>query len=163
MSRRLFGATFVLSILAGCAAPNPRIKTKLNDAAMLVGSIPVDPLRWNAITSRVNRHDATFSILFGNDAAVRHSRTNASHDYPTGSVIAFVTWHQQEDIRWFGGQIPAAAKSVEFVSVESGEQGRPSVAYEVYEGSPLKKTSLADDRANSRVAFLLSQRAAGMP
>jgi hypothetical protein len=128
-----------------------------NQAAALVGDLPANPLQWRVITSALNQRDATMYTVFGNDLAVQYARAHSQHEYPTGSVLALVTWKQQEDGRWFGGRIPAQPRSVEFVTVGAG----PSYSYEDFEGAPLKKV---DGHAlNDRAAYLLSQRAAVMP
>ncbi len=98
------------------------------------------------------------STLFGNDVAVQYARTNGAMKYPAGAVLSVVTWGQQEDPRWFGGNIPKAPRSVEFVTVGS------TYSYQRYEGSPLKKVASEDGAApNDRAAYLLAQRAAVMP
>jgi hypothetical protein len=102
-------------------------------------------------------------ILFGNALAAQYSRSNPERRYPDGSVLSLVTWQQQEDSRWFGAKIPAAPKSVEFVSVRvSGEDG-PVYSYQRCEGSPLKETTPVDAEVTDRIAYVLSQRAAVMP
>jgi hypothetical protein len=104
------------------------------------------------------------STLYGNDAAVRYARSNSQQDYPAGSVLSLVTWAQREDERWFGARIPGQMKSVEFVSVAAGSDGKPAYSYEIYEGAPLQKTSSSMGRAQgSRADYLLSQRASVMP
>lgn len=105
--------------------------------AALAGDLPFNPLHWNVITTFVNRTDSTMSTLFGNDAAVHYARTHSQHEYPAGSALALVTWAQREDPRWFGGNIPATVKSVEFA--------KPGPA------------------PSEREADLLSQRGAVMP
>ena len=67
----------------------------------------------NVITSTIDRGAGVMSALFGNPAAVQYARSHADRDYPPGSVITFVTWKQQEDDRWFGGNVPAAQLSTE--------------------------------------------------
>ena len=70
-------------------------------------------------------------------------------------MLSVVTWSQQEDPRWFGGNIPAKTKSVEFVSVGTGAN---AYSYQRYEGSPLKKVAGEDGAApNERAAYLLGQ------
>jgi hypothetical protein len=152
-----------LSIL-GCSGNEPRISATLNQSASLIGTLPANPLQWEAITSMIDRADSTMSTLYGNDIAVGYVRTHSQHDYPAGSQLSLVTWTQQEDPRWFGASIPEAVKSVEFVTVGSAQDGRPSYSYLKYEGSPLQK-SVAQESAtpNQRAAYLLSQRAAVMP
>ena len=102
--------------------------------------------------------------LFGNDLAVQYAHTNPQHDYPAGSVLSLVTWSQQEDPRWFGENIPAAPKSVEFVTVGVTDNHKPVYSYQDYEGAPLKKISAQESpRPEGRTAYLLSQPAAVMP
>ena len=102
--------------------------------------------------------------VFGNDKAIEYARNHAQSDYPAGSVIALVTWTQQEDPRWFGGNIPKAPKSVEFVTVSAGSDQKASYKYEEYEGSPLKKISARESpTTEGRAAYLIAQRAAVMP
>jgi hypothetical protein len=167
---RLLGGASVLMAAAllnmtGCSEVNPRVVTRLNESAALVGGLPANPLQWRVITSAINKTQApTMSTLFGNDAAVQCARTNLQHDYPNGAVLALVTWTQQEDPRWFGARIPAAPKSVEFVTVKVGADNRPQYSYEDFEGSPLKKVSAQEGATpGERAAYLLSQRAAVMP
>ena len=157
VSALLFGAL-------GCMQVNPRVATRLNDEASLAGDLDVNPLQWKVITSAIDHRNGTMYTVFGNDQAVVYARTHAQHDYPAGSVIALVTWTQQEDARWFGGNIPKAPKSVEFVTVSAGVDQKPSYKYEDYEGSPLKKVSAQENPdPQGRAAYLISQRAAVMP
>jgi hypothetical protein len=111
--------TAALSLgLVGCSdRTNPRVETKLNQDAALVGDLPSNPLQGRVITSWINKRDATMSTLYGNDVAVRYARTSAERMYPAGSVLSVVTWSQQEDPRWFGAKIPQKVESVEFVAV----------------------------------------------
>jgi Cytochrome P460 len=156
--------TMTLAIFCGCAAPQPRIVAIINQSASLSGRLPANPLEWKIISSAVDTKKATMSTLYGNDVAVQYARTNAQHDYPSGSAVSLVTWSQQEDARWFGGKIPDQAKAVEFVFVGTDAHGRPSYSYQVYEGAPLRKASEENSSAPSgRAAELLSQRAAVLP
>lgn len=150
--------------LAGCSKQtNPRVVTRVNADAELGEVLPWNPLQGKVITSWINNQDATMSTLFGNDVAIRYARTHSDGQYPTGAVLSVVTWGQQEDLRWFGGNIPRHAKAVEFITVTE----RGGFRYERYEGSPLKRveaTNLEDlDTAVKRGSYLLAQRAAVMP
>jgi hypothetical protein len=159
--RAYFLCGVMLLGMVGCSEPtNPRVATKLNTEAMLVGDLPSNPLRERVITSWVDQRDATMSTMYGNDVAVQYARTSAERKYPVGAVLAVVTWGQQEDARWFGGRIPQRAKTVELVTVT----GPGAYSYQRYEGSPLKKVAGVDgaDPAG-RAAYLLAQRAAVMP
>jgi len=150
--------------LMGCSEQNPRVATRLNQDAALAGDLPSNPLQWRVITSAINGRDATMSTLFGNDAAVEYARRNAQHDYPAGAALSLVTWKQREDSRWFGGRIPAAPESVEFVTVRADAGHRPLYTYRSFAGVPLKELSVYDGTApNERAAYMLSQRAAVMP
>ena len=147
--------------LTGCSDQvNPRVTTRLNQDAALVGELPSNPLQGKVITSWVNKQDATMSTMFGNDVAWQYARTNSEMMYPAGAVLSVVTWSQREDPRWFGGNIPKSAKAVEFVTVTAPG----TYSYQRYEGSPLKKVAGEEGAApNDRAAYLLSQRAAVMP
>jgi hypothetical protein len=156
-------AALSLSVF-GCSDQNPRVATKLNEGASLVGELPSNPLQGKVITSWIDKQNSTMSTMFGNDVAVQYARTSPQHDYPAGSVLSVVTWNQQEDARWFGGNIPATPKSVEFVVVGAAPDHHPSYSYQEYEGAPLRKVSGQDGTTPSeRASYLLSQRAAVMP
>jgi hypothetical protein len=152
-----------LLTMASCRPTNPSVMTRLNGSAAINGDLPVNPLRWQVITPGVDPRNATMFTLFGNEVAVRHSRSSSARDYPEGSVLAMATWQQQEDSRWVGGKIPDRALSVEFVDVRVVADGMQSNVYRAYEGSPLKKTTTPGMQADSRVALILSLRAAVMP
>jgi len=137
-------AVIALAILAGCATPNPRVTTRLNDPAAILGNLPSDPLLWKVITSSVDSRHSTMSTLFGNDPAVQYARTHSDSDYPAGSVLALVSWTGQEDQRWFGGRIPASVKSVEFADVNAGADGHASYTYQRFEGAPLSRVAIPD-------------------
>jgi hypothetical protein len=159
----VFCAASVLG-LSGCSeAVNPRVATRLNLDASLVGELPSNPLQWRVITSWIDKRDSTMSTMFGNDVAVQYARTSAGPAYPAGAVLSVVTWEQQEDSRWFGGKIPEKVKFVEFVMVSS--TGRYS--YQRYEGLPLVKVTANNfdelDAIAKRVVYLVAQRAAVMP
>lgn len=157
----------VLLTLCGCMETNPRVTTRLNQQAALTGDLPLNPLQGKVITSWIDKSDAqhpTMSTLYGNDVAVQFARANASQSYPAGSVLSLVTWNPQEDERWFGGNTPASAKSVEIVSVTATPDHRMSYLDQLYEGAPLKKVSSTDSPTPSDQAkLLLSQRAAVLP
>jgi len=162
--KRRFIAAAIIVTLTGCSRTNDRVLTKLNDEAALNGRLPMNPLRWKVITSAANVHDSTMSTLFGNDIAVQYARSNAQHNYPEGAVLSLVTWKQQEDARWFGGNIPASPQSVEFLSIGTGSRDRPSYAYEKYEGNPLQRNSSVEDKiTQARAEYITSLRAAVVP
>jgi hypothetical protein len=161
MKSTLFFVGLAILPFAGCTSKPAT--PPVNQQASLSGTLPYNPLQWKIITSWLNRRDSTMSTLYGNDIAVKYARTNADHNYPTGAVLALVTWAQRDDPHWFGAKIPATVKSVEFLTV-AASPNQPSYMYENYQGSPLKKVDPSDTNAvNARVDHLLSQRAAVMP
>jgi mono/diheme cytochrome c family protein len=134
------------------------------DAAALNGDLPSDPLQWKVIATALNHRDSTMSTLFGNDIAVNYVRTYVQQKYPAGSVLALVTWTGQEDPHWFGARIPAAPKSVEFLSISAAGDQRLSFAYQKFAGAPLTKVSSQETPTpNEPSAFILTMRAAVMP
>ncbi|HZV85997.1 MAG TPA: cytochrome P460 family protein [Candidatus Binatus sp.] len=159
----LFGVVLSVS-LTGCSGDEPRISAQFNQAASLTGDLPANPLQWKIVTAEINKADSSMSTLYGNDLAIAYARTHSQHDYPAGSILALVTWTQTEDTRWFGANIPAQVKSVEFVTVESAADGTQSYSYQKFGGAPLKTLSTQQSLTPSeRMAYLLSQRAAVMP
>lgn len=163
MNRSHLAAILMTLILAGCQAQNARVATTLNQDAVLAGDMSIDPLSWKTITSGFNPHDSTMFTLFGNDSAVEYARTSGGRDYPRSSVLALVTWRQQEDSRWFGARIPAQPKSVEVVTVAASEDGGTTYVYRSFKGVPLKEIQTSEMRANERATYVLSKRAAVMP
>jgi len=155
----LLGPMFVVMLLGCQEAVNPRVATRLNDDAAVVGDLPSNPLQEKVITSWLDRKNGTMSTLYGNELAIQHARTSAAADYPNGSVLSLVTWKEQEDPRWFGGRIPQRPTSVEIVTVHAAPD---QYTYQRFENSPLKKV---DEHVApyDRAAYLLNQRAAVMP
>jgi hypothetical protein len=152
--------TLALSSCGGSRGVTPEI----NQRAALNGRLPWNPLQWNVITTFADRRTATMSVLYGNDAAVRYARANSQQAYPAGSVLALVTWTQQDDAHWFGAKIPGPVKSVEFVSVTGEADNKAVYSYENYEGSPLRQTSVWNGNSpDARAGYLLSLRAAVLP
>ena len=147
--------------LAACSRPNPRVVTAVNETAALVGDIPVNPLQWRVITSGVDPRGSTMFTLFGNDAAVQQARRGQIVGYPAGSRLALVTWQQQEDVRWFGGQVPGQVRSMELIDVQTAPGGHRLNLYRVYQGLPLKEA--ANPQMDRRTSWILSLRAAVMP
>ena len=125
MSRFHLSVITMLLTLAGCTSAVSHAVNRLNDAAALMGDLPADPLRWGVITVGANPGESTMSTLFGNEIAVQYSRKKSAGTYPPGSVLSFVTWQRQEDVRWFGARMPARVKSVEFVEFTAGKKAPP--------------------------------------
>jgi hypothetical protein len=158
-----FGLALILSF-AGCANQPPTVVAERNHSAALQGNLPANPLAWKIITSAVDQSKQTMETLYGNEAAISYARTHAEAQYPVGSVLSLVTWKQAEDPRWFGAKIPHAVQSVEFVTVETGADGKPAYFYEEYQGVPLLKAlELRSSAPAERAQYLLSQRASVLP
>ncbi len=159
---RVLAATLLL-LVVGCSQPNPRVQTRFNRDAERSGGLPYNPLKWQVIAATLNHRDHTASTVFGNDQAITYVRRNVSHDYPAGSVISAITWDQQEDPRWFGGNILGKVRLVEFLEVEPDRAHGRTYQYSIYGGVPLRKLSSREEGSpTGRSAYLLEQRAAVM-
>lgn len=155
----------VAFVATACTSTNARVVTQMNDLAQLDGETPAagDPLQWKVITSGLNTKEATMYTLYGNDSAVQYARAFAQQRYPEGSTLALVTWQRQEDVRWFGAEIPASPKSVEVLQVIRPIKGGSAMAYRFYGGRPLKEERVSQEQIGTGVSHLLSLRAAVMP
>jgi hypothetical protein len=157
-------AAAVLLMLIGCSQPNARVRTRLNRDAEVSGELLFNPLPWEVIASSLNHNDRTLATVLGNDRAIAYARKNATHAYPAGSVLSVITWSQEEDPRWFGGNIPGKVRSVEFLEVQSGQDRGGTYLYTLYGGSPLRKLFSTEEKSpRGRAAYILGQRAAVMP
>lgn len=160
----VLAAGVLTTFVAGCSKDNPRIQAGFNSAASLPAALPWNPLQGRVITTWIDKRNRTTSTLYGNDVAVNHTRTSSGEPYPRGTIIALVTWNQQEDERWFGGNIPAALRSVELVTLEGAPNQSARYTYRDFQGSPLHQTTSETVAAPTpRAAYLLLQRPALMP
>jgi hypothetical protein len=155
-------SAFLLLSMVGCAH-RPSSSELINKEAALVGDLPFTPLQWKVICSSISRRDRTMATLYGNDLAVNHAREGLQASYPQGSELSLVTWSQQADKHWFGARMPAAVRSVEFVSVDYDSSQRPLLSYEEFRGAPLRKVPPVTSAVNSRIAYILGQSASVMP
>jgi hypothetical protein len=134
-----------------------------NRAAALPNNLPYQPLRWTPITMFVDPAKHTMSTLYGNAQAISavHARSSspAVPQYGAGAVLALVTWVQREDPHWFGGRIPDAPVSVEFLSVESKEAN----SYRRFAGATLSEEHSNPAAVAQRTSFLMSLRPTSMP
>lgn len=150
-------------LLIGCSQPNARVATRFNCDAEVSGELPYHLLQWEVIASTLNHNDHTLATVLGNDQAIAYARKNGSHVYPAGSVLSVITWSQEEDPRWFGGNIPGNVRSVEFLEVQSC-QDHGTYLYTLYGGSPLRKLVSTEEKSpTGRAAYIVGQRAAVMP
>jgi len=134
-------------VLSGCKHKQPSASDLFNDEAKIGAGLPYPVMDWRALTTSVDRGAMTTSTLFGNDVAVAAARGGAA-SYPAGSVLGLVTWRQREDPHWFGGRIPDAPVSVEFVEFGSG----PLPVYRHFAGAPLSEQ--ADSGSPVRLAAI---------
>lgn len=102
-------------------------------------------------------------MLLGNDTAIQYARKPIGEGYPAGAQLFLITWHSQEDSRWFGGRIPSAPKLVEKLEIRESGGGQIQRIYSRYEGAALKEETLENRLATSRISYLQSLRAAVMP
>ena len=80
--------------------------------------------------------------------------------YPTGAVLALVTWAQRDDPHWFGGRIPDLPESMEFVQVEAAGQ---TINYQRFAGNELIEEHPAASVAAQRTSFMLGLTLARLP
>jgi hypothetical protein len=143
----------------------PREEVVNNKAAALPVSLPYQPLGWGAITMYVDRKTHTTATLFGNDAAMQALDTVPKGEpraptYPTGSMLALVTWAQRDDPHWFGGRIPDALASVEFVRIAAAGQENE---YRRFAGQSLHEEPLSASAAEPRMSLVLSLSPVQLP
>ncbi|XZF15807.1 hypothetical protein ACTHGU_06700 [Chitinophagaceae bacterium MMS25-I14] len=153
---RIYINLLVCTLLLAACSHNSKeqLHTAFNDRASLPG-VPGNPLNDYVINSFINTGKHTASTLYGNAAAARYARTNRDGNYPAGAVLSLVTWKQQPDPRWFGGNIPDAALSVEVVTFGAVP------GYKYYSCHPWqeKQTPAAD----SMMKWIISQRGVIVP
>ena len=133
----------------------------VNNLAALAANLPWQPLAGNAITMYVDRKARTTATLYGNEAASQAAQTGSATApaYPTGTILALVTWTQREDPHWFGARIPDEPQSVEFVQVASGQQS----TYRHFTGIALTEDHPDPTTATQRTAFILGLAPARLP
>jgi hypothetical protein len=135
-----------------------------NAAASLPASLPWHPLAWRALTMYVDPRTHRTASLYGNDTAMQAFEYGGAaapgHSYPSGSVLALVTWAQRDDPHWFGGRIPDTPQMVEFVQLSSG---RSANVYRVFKGRTLVETHPDSKDAEQRIGFILSLKPASLP
>jgi len=111
------------------------------------------------ISSSINRKKGTMSTLYGNDQAFQYAHTHADSSYPNGSVLALVTWKQQEDPHWFGANIPGALQSIELVKINA-----TNASYEQFTGAALTQSTNTDTALiTKRTRYILDEKPAVTP
>jgi hypothetical protein len=107
----------------------------------------------------------TMTTLFGNDVAMQAVRNHGgdlgkSPPYPTGSVLALVTWAQRKDPHWFGGRIPDRPESIEFAEIDGSSSVR---LYRRYDGPLLRERAVRSEDLATRSRFLQNFVPATLP
>jgi hypothetical protein len=74
-----------------------------------------------------------------------------------------VTWKQQPDPVWFGGNIPGLPESVEVARFTDAGNNRIETNYRYYEGNPLKEGVAGTPHIAERTAQITGERTAVMP
>jgi hypothetical protein len=136
-----------------------------NAAASLPASLPWQPLRWRALTMYVDPKTRRTATLYGNDTAKqalerRDAAVAHPSGYPSGTVLALVTWAERDDPHWFGGRIPDTPLKVEFVQTPSGSG---TYTYRLFEGKALGETHTDTQNAAQRTDFILNLKPVSLP
>lgn len=125
--------------LMGCDSQSKPHAAAFNDPASITpaDALPVNPLLWKVLSSGVNKKQHTMHTVYANDTAFTFAKSGLDSAWPANASVAVVTWEEQEDTHWFGGNMPDKIKSVELITIDSAH----TPAYALYEGSPLKYTA----------------------
>ena len=113
----------------------------------------------------VDPNSQTMAMLYGNPAAMEGAQLRGtSHPggpkYPTGAVLALVTWAQRDDPHWFGARIPAMPESEEYVQMATTVQ---TTSYLRFTGKELVEDRTAASIAAQRTNFILALTPARLP
>lgn len=158
--RWIYALTIIITLFSiGCSSHVENAQL-VNKAASLPASFQFEAKGLNkVITSSINRKKATMSTLYGNNEAFQHAATSAGSSYPKGSVLALVTWKQQEDQHWFGANIPGELQSIELVKING-----TTATYEQFRGAALTPASNTDTaQVNQRTRYILDEKPAVTP
>lgn len=79
--------------------------------------------------------------------------------YPTGAVLALVTWAQRDDPHWFGGRIPGIPESIDFVQAPAEQ----TISYRRFAGKELLEDHPAAGVAAQRTTFMLGLTPVRLP
>jgi hypothetical protein len=136
-----------------------------NAAASLPATLPCLPLGWRALTMYVDPKTHKTATLYRNDKATqvlerRDAAVSLPPGYPSGAVLALVTWAQRDDPHWFGGRIPDTPLKVEFVQTSFD---RRSDTYRAFEDRPLVEIHVDAQSAMQRRDFILNLKPVSLP
>jgi hypothetical protein len=143
----------VALIVCGCTDHKKTPEAgELNAKASLPTDFNFTKMGLKVIASTVNTKSGTMATLYGNDSAKATALAGNGKCRRT-AFFALVTWKQQADKRWIGGNIPGDLLSVEMLKDNSDKQSTG-----VY--SRFKDTGLTADPDTSgqsaRTKYILS-------
>ncbi|MES2486007.1 MAG: hypothetical protein V4581_08705 [Bacteroidota bacterium] len=147
--------SLMLIALISCSDDNQK-NVNVSASVQRSDELPENPLLMIPLTSSVSPKNKTMSTLYGNSIARDHAQKDADLQYPEGTILYEVTWHQQADEFWFGANIPKEIKCVERVSVDDD-----TFHYQIFKGKPLKKVVSEND--SLRMNYITSQKMAFTP
>ncbi len=148
-SLTLLIAAFVVS---GCADHNNTPEAgQLNEKASLPADFNFSKMAFKVIASTVNKKSGTMATLYGNDSA-KATALAGNGKYKSTAVFALVTWKQQADKRWIGGNIPGDLLSVEMLKTGSDKN---TGIYSRFKGPDLKADPDTSGQ-NARAKYILS-------
>lgn len=162
MKHLLTLVVFACILLEGCAGKKEQA---FNRTAAITGEgiLPFDLLDAKLITSGMNVSMQRMHTLYGNEIAIQHARSKRDAQYPAGAILVEVTWKQQPDPVWFGGNIPGLPECVEVVRFTDAGNNRIETNYRYYEGNPLKGGVAGTPHIAERTAQITGERTAVMP
>jgi hypothetical protein len=158
--KNLITISFAVTVLLFACNQNDNKIELMNKKASLPESFNFDRKGLKVMASLINKKAGTMAVLYANAIALNNA-VKDNNQPVMGEVLALVTWKQQDDAHWFGGEIPGALQSVELVKTNTNKAAL-SIAYEKYSGSNL--TLIADTLGESaRIKYVLSQQPSVMP
>jgi len=136
---KLFKWIWLLLIVmaSGCSEHNKTPEAgEVNDKASLPADLNFSKMGLKVITSTINKKLGTMATLYGNDSARASAEAGKGKCLPQ-SVFTLVTWKQQADKRWIGGNIPGDLLSVEVLNAGIKNK-REAIAYHRFTGKLFK-------------------------
>jgi hypothetical protein len=105
------------------------------------------------------------ATLYGNQEAAHAAQSHRANSgvaptYSAGSVLALVTWRQRDDPHWFGGRIPDAPISIEFV--RTGPQGAID-SYRRFDGVELREGTVSPALSRQRSGLIVGLMPVELP
>jgi hypothetical protein len=150
-----------MALMFTACADHTNTPELINNKASLPPTFDFDKMGLKVMTSSVNKKQATMATLYANELALK-TAPSGSKAVTAGKVLALITWKQQPDGHWFGGNIPGELQSVELLkTVDAGGKGT-TINYQKFEGKTL---SLSRDTSQNqaRIKYLLEQQPSVLP